>query len=533
MSLAVLVEQFLRLHTEFHPVDATFMGLDGHDGRLPPADTEALEREHSMLSRLAQEAGRLPAGSSSAERLELKMLRAQVHVALRELQHRPRFHNPAWYTGETAFGIISLLLPSDPPRHPDSLRQRLEAIPGFLASAQSWLGQRAIPRDWVRRARLECGAIVRLLEQGLRLHPLWSEALEPPIRSALASVRQFTAHLEHHPEANPASGEEYLEFLMREAHGLPFGPQEAERLALEGFEQYQSELEAMAARLDASRGWREQLAALENHHPPLEGVIPTYEFWNQQALEAAEAAGLVTPAREYGLTFQTLPEWARSLAGDLYFLFYRSPPAGRAGSGSPYWVFPPGDPLETYLRGQNLASIKITHVVHHGSIGHHTQNARARASSARLGQLAGTDCASGIAFLSGGTMIEGWACYVQDLMKEAEGFYTPQEHLMLKHAELRNAAMGLADIRLHRGTWGLEQVRRFYLEAVGMAEGRVWAETTRNSIYPATRLMYWLGTQAIRQLRQAVGGGPRAFHDRLLSFGSLPVGWVAEELHRG
>ena len=530
MSLSALVEQFLKLHAEFHPVDASFMGLDGHDGRLPPADAGAIEQELSALQELRQEAEKITPGNSSAQRLEAKMLRAQIRVATQELEHRPRYHNPAWYTGETAFGLISLLLPSYPPRNPDDLRLRLGAIPDFLSSGQQWLANRAIPADWVQRANLECDAIIRLLEQGLKLHAFWSDKLESPIRTAIQSVRSFSASLENHPNANPACGGEYLEFLMREAHGLPFGPSEAEELALEGFERYKHELEAMAAELDASRDWREQLSLLENDHPALEDVIPMYERWNERALEAADGAGLVTPAKEYGLSFQTLPEWARSVAGDLYFLFYRSPPAGRASKGSVYWVFPPGNDVDGYLRGQNLAAIKITHVVHHGSIGHHTQNARARASEVRLGQLAGTDCASGIAMLSGGTMIEGWACYVQDLMGEAEGFYTPQERLVLKHAELRNAAMCLADLRLHRGTWGLEGMRAFYRDEVGMGGGRGWSETTRNSIYPATRLMYWLGTRAIKNLRRELDWGKKVFHDRLLSFGSVPVGWVAGEL---
>jgi uncharacterized protein (DUF885 family) len=186
--------------------------------------------------------------------------------------------------------------------------------------------------------------------------------------------------------------------------------------------------------------------------------------------------------------------------------------------------------VNAYLRAQNTATIKITHVVHHGSIGHHTQNARARASGVRLGRLAGTDCALGIAMLSGGTMIEGWACYAQDLMLEAEGFYTPLERVLLKQYDLRNAAMCLADIRLHRGAWNLAQMRAFYTDEVGVAPGRVWSETARNSIYPATRLMYWLGTREIKRRRLEIGGSPLSFHDALLSFGSVPVHWVADEL---
>ncbi len=530
MSLEALTARYLELHLEFHPVNASFMGLDGHDHRLPPADFEARERELSALRNLEPEVAVLEAGDNSAERLALKMLRAQIRVAIHDLEHRPRFFNPTWFTGESAFGLISLLLPSDPPRAVDDLRQRLEDMPEFLRSGGRWLNGRAIPKDWITRAKLEAEALIRLLEQGLKLHPLWTSKLEPATFDAILAVQVFAASLEHHADTDPACGDAQLEFLMREAHGLPFSPKDAEILALEGFEHARAELIRMSAKLDPSRDWKTQLKALELEHPSFEDVIPTYEKLHAQTLELADANGLVTPARNYGLQFQTLPEWARAVAGDLYFLFYRSPAAFRASSGSTYWVFPPGADLNTYLRSQNNATIKITHIVHHGSIGHHTQNTLARASSLKLGQIAGTDCASGIAMLSGGTMIEGWSCYVQDLMLEVEGFYTPQETMLLKQYEMRNAAMCLADIRLHRGVWNLDQMRTFYRDQVEVPPARLWAETTRNSIYPATRLMYWLGTRAIKSLRQELAWKPRDFHDRLLSFGSVPVAWVAEEL---
>ncbi|MFC6667341.1 DUF885 family protein [Deinococcus radiopugnans] len=128
--------------------------------------------------------------------------------------------------------------------------------------------------------------------------------------------------------------------------------------------------------------------------------------------------------------------------------------------------------------------------------------------------------------------MEGWACYAEDLLLEAPGFYTPQEELLLKQFEFRNAACCLADIRLHTGQWTLAQMRAFYRDEVGFAPGRVWAETTRNSIYPATRLMYWLGTQVIRELRAELDLAPQVFHDRLLSYGCAPVTLIADEMRR-
>jgi uncharacterized protein (DUF885 family) len=418
------------------------------------------------------------------------------------------------------------------PREDSDLRKRLEAIPTFLKAGQGWLKDHAIPSDWLKRAKLECSALIRLLEQGLKLHPVWSDKLETLVLEAKTAIQAFAASLEHHADADPACGEAFLGFLMREAHGLPFSPAQAEALALEGFETARTEMIRMAAALNPNQDWKTQLGALEQLHPKLEEVIPTYQHLQNQALESADTTGLVSPAQDYGLNFQTLPEWAQPVAGDLYFLFYRSPALGHASGGSVYWVFPPSSDVNAYLKAQNNATIKITHVVHHGSIGHHTQNTRARGSSVKLGQIAGTDCASGIAMLIGGTMIEGWACYVQDLMLEVKDFYTPTEKLLLKQYEMRNAAMCLADIRLHRGSWNLEQMRAFYRDEIEVPASRLWAESTRNSMYPATRLMYWLGTQEIKSLRQELGWQPREFHDVLLSFGSVPVYWVADEMRK-
>ncbi|GGR06214.1 DUF885 family protein [Deinococcus ruber] len=531
MSLehAALVEQYLQWHAWNRPVDATFMGLPGHDHRLPPVGTEAEEREQAALREMQAALDALPEPDAAAVRQDAWLLRSQLRVNLEESRVRPRQDSPAWYSGEAAFAVISLLLPSPQPRSTEDLRRRLEDIPAFLAAGTKRLAGRNLPADWVERAVREAHALSRLLTDGLPQHPLWSSELAKAARAASQAALAYADSL-HPGDADPASGAEYLAFLMREAHALPYSPTEAEALAEAAFYRLLHDLEEQAHQLDPQRSWREQLAALEELHPELDDVQATYEAWNQRALSAAR--GLVTPAKEYGLSFQWLPEWARAVAGDLYFLFYRSPAALHPGAGSVYWVFPPGSDTHSYLRGQNTAFIKLVHAVHHGSVGHHTQNARARNAASTLARFGGTDCAAGIAFLSAGTLVEGWACYAEDLLLESPGFYTPQERLLLTQFELRNAACCLADIRLHTGVWSLEQMRAFYRDEVGFAPARIWAETTRNSLYPATRLMYWLGTQAIRELRAELPLPTQDFHDRVLSYGSTPIYWIAAEMRR-
>jgi uncharacterized protein (DUF885 family) len=58
-------------------------------------------------------------------------------------------------------------------------------------------------------------------------------------------------------------------------------------------------------------------------------------------------------------------------------------------------------------------------------------------------------------------------------------------------------------------------------------------EACKNSMFPGTALMYWLGTDGLHQLRRERERieGPSfslgRFHDRLLAFGSIPVPLIA------
>ncbi len=505
---AAPVDRFIDHHVRFHPVDASFMGIAGHDHRLPPAGPDTADAERAALIDLQRALDAAPPETDAAARLDARMLRACITHALAALDHWPRFHQPSWYTGEVAFGLVSLLLPGDREIPSGALRQRLEATPVFLAEGRAHLAGRPTPSDWRERARRECAALARLLGTGLPLHPIWSADLEAPAARAAEAVAAFAAALDALPERDPACGRDYLALLMRDVHGMACTPEEAVTSARDAFADLTARIAAHPARNMPPE------AVVEV--PDLPGA---YRRWHERAMEAA--ARVVTPASDYALTFSPLPDWAAGVAGDLYFLSYRCPPAFAPGRGSIYWTAPSPQPL---------TAVKQTHAIHHGSFGHHTQNARARVAGSRLARIAGNDCASGIAFLAAGTMVEGWSCYATELAEELDGLYDARDELASLHARRRNAASVLADIGLHAGGWGLERMRAFYRDEAGFPAARVWSETTRNSIFPATRLMYHLGVQEIRALRKTVGGDLRSFHDRLISYGHMPVTWVAEEM---
>jgi uncharacterized protein (DUF885 family) len=186
-------------------------------------------------------------------------------------------------------------------------------------------------------------------------------------------------------------------------------------------------------------------------------------------------------------------------------------------------------------RGADDATIKLNHVVHHGSFGHHVQNWHAARAASRVGRIAAVDCAARIAMLCGGTMAEGWACYATDLAAEF-GFLTSEEQAVQRQTRRRMAARALVDIRLHHSQFSLEEAAAFYVEHIGMSETAAHAEAVKNSLFPGTACMYLAGWEAIRDLRhemesrQPTTYSLREFHDQLLSFGSVPVSLIARAM---
>lgn len=526
-----VVDAFLKHHWTYHPVDATFMGSKDHDDRLPPCGPEMLTAELAGIAALEQRLTDTAEPDVLGDRLDRRMMLAELAFQKAAATSRPRLSNPAWYSGEAAFSIISLLLPQSAPVRQDGLMARLKGLPAFLASALERLDGQSVPDRWTARARGEALAMAEFLRVEICLHDEFSEEWAAPANTAANAFDAFASGLTGFADADPGCGENYLSLLMNTIHGLDFDPREALRRAEEAFDRIGSELVEMAKSIDPAKSWQELIAGLSDNHPAdAQAVFESYQHYDVAARR--DGALLVTPVQEYGLEYRWMAPCFRKVSQSLYFLFYRSPPGLNAGQGSVYWVTPPGDDGDAFLRGNNAAMVKTIHSVHHGSVGHHTQNTRARSAQSRLARIAGTDCALGLAFLGSGTLIEGWACYVEDLLMEAPGFYEPAEILLLKQYERRNAASVLVDVKLHLGDWSITEAMAFYRDKAGFAPARVEGEVVRNSILPGSRLMYWIGVEGIKTLRCRWKGDTLSFHDALLSYGHLPLAWIAEEMQR-
>lgn len=588
------LDDFFAAYYEYRPVNATFVGVHAHDHRLPDlsdggmgdlvagmegllARARRLEGERWGPSSPAARQDIVPPGSPAhggasasamaarAEALDLRLATGFLKITLWEAQsgHGPR-GNPAFYTGEAIFGVLSLFLSDFAPlaERVESAIQRLEAVPVFLEEGRcQLLAGPGCHREWTRRALRECQGALAFLGEGVEAlcadlmsaNPsgpgtVSAADLVPPLRRAAATAAHafsgFHAWLMAHQlprhQGSPACGPDLLELHIREGHFLPYRAREIADHARDEMAAAEAWLQAHARDFGAATPVK-ALAGLKALHPPAGGYLARYgETWEACRRVAVEGELVTWP--DLPIRYVERPRWARAAAPWLYFLFYRSPAAYGAPPVHEYLVAPlpeSEEEREAFLQANNDSVIRANHVVHHGGLGHHVQNGHALGSPSRVGRMAAVDCAARIALHCGGTMAEGWACYATDLMAELaeaglEGGFTPLEAYAERAARLRMCARAVVDVELHSGRMTLEEAAAFYRDRAGMPEASALSEAVKNSMYPGMALMYLMGTDEIRESRRetsaALGPAFRLldFHDRLLSWGSIPVTLAAE-----
>jgi hypothetical protein len=519
------LDAFFASYFRRRPVNATFIGMHAFDDRLPDLSESGMAATLGDANDLLRRLQALPPEPlSQAQTLDREMAHGFLLIQRWEstsTQFGPT--NPSLWTGEAVFGLVSLLLRPFAP-----LQERLELATARLAAVPAFLddGMRRIasaPLPWIARARRECVGARLLLDGGLDALIAAAGAeyagLQRAARAAADAFDRFDRFLERElllrATSDDACGPEAFELLLRHAHFLKGNAEDLERLAIERVEVEEAALKAEAPPSPPALSQRET--------EPRPYLARFDELWHAARRLAEEQDLLSFP--DWPVRYVERPVWAREAAPYLYFLPYRSPAPLDDTPAVDYLVPPDSDD----------STIKLNHVVHHGSLGHHVQNWFAARAESRIGRIAAVDCASRIAMLCGGTMAEGWANYATDLAEDA-GFLTLAERSGQHAARLRMAARAIVDIRLHQGRFALADAVAFYRERVGMPPAAAEAEAVKNSLFPGAACMYLAGWDGIWRLRRTLerrhsgGFSLHAFHDRVLSFGSVPVALITQAM---
>ena len=554
------IDDFFTHYYARRPVNATFTGVHAYDDQLPDWSfdgVEALDDEMKTLgSALASE---FPAPASAAAfRNNRDLLDAELARAFLEVQraenatgHGPR-GNPALWTGEAIFSVVSLMIRDFAPvgERVEAAVMRLRRIPAFLGHSERRPERPEARNDdpvlmpWIEKTLRECEGASILLSTGMERWLASAPASAQTVARARAcaesardAFQTLATRLASQPDPQPptvACGPDLYDLLLTRGHFCTRSRADLLIEAKDRFETARADLAALAC--SAAGSWpnaQEQIAA---DHPTRDEYHSVFETTWQACHECAERANVISWPDNWPIRYGSYPPWTADAAPHLYYLHYRSPAPFDAVDVYEY-VVPgmPEDPVEAdkLLRVWNHSTIKLNHVVHHGAIGHHVQNWYAyNQQRSRIGKVAGVDCANRIGMFLGGTMTEGWACYATDVMEEL-GFLTPLERVSQQHTRVRMLARAIVDIELHQGTMAFGEAIRLYEEQVGISTAAASAEAVKNSMFPCTAIMYWLGTQGIHDLRgemqrrEAPRFSLRRFHGELLGYGSIPVSLVS------
>jgi hypothetical protein len=367
--------------------------------------------------------------------------------------------------------------------------------------------------------------------------------LRSAAQQAAVAFREYheylSGYLLPHGNRQYECGKSVYDLLIKKGHCFDLDSSQISSYGTDILRQRQERLQKEAFNFRKDGDLQKVLEGLSDIHPSQQEYLSTlHQLWSD-CVKTATKSNIVTWP-DYPIRYIFTPDYFADAAPYLYFLPYRAPPAFEKVTTYDYLVTPihatlPEAEQERRLRGMNLSVMKLNHVVHHGSVGHHLQNYHAYRAKSRIGQIAAIDCASRIAIFSGGTMAEGWACYSSDLMSEF-GFYTTLEQFSELHSSIRMASRAVVDASLHTGRMTFEEAIQFYVTQANMGAEVARSEAVKNSMFPATGAMYLLGTTAIHKLRKEMVKKPGIdfnllnFHDRFLKHGSIPVVLIAQEM---
>lgn len=508
------VRGFFAPFMELRPVDATYVGLHDHDGRLPDGGTAAVEAEVRLLEELRSRLTGAPSldvdAGAAGYFVDLALFRARELRLWEAMADAP---------DQVGTGIFLLFArdTSPPEERYEAIASRLEGVPRYLESSRERL---TAPVTIFTRIAIEASAqlpelIGTVVGAAPPAHRARLEAAAGPAREAIES---FAGWLEHDvlPRSVPdhAMGEERFERLIS-LRRLPDPPDRILALGREYLAQVREQRAELVAAEWPGRTATEVEAAIRADHPgDFESALGDYRREIGRAREFVLERELASLPEGERLEVMETPGYLRPV---LPFAAYEPAAYFDPQQLGIYIVTPPAD--ETELGEHNHASILNTSV-HEAYPGHHLQfvSANSNRSLARL--LSGFEAHE---------FVEGWAHYCEQLMYE-EGFSASPEVRYIQLTDLIwRACRIIIDVQLSSGRMSFEDAVEMLVMEAGMRRAQAEAEVRRYTFTPGYQLSYLYGKHLLLQLRERrrreLGAAFRLrdFHDRLLSAGALPA----------
>jgi uncharacterized protein (DUF885 family) len=524
-SFADFCADFFKRYFDLHPTEAIHYGIDGYDHLLKDYTDETYREEKAFAEQSFKQLRQVSVkGLTKDETIDYALLEGRLTIENYEFNKEDyRLKWPEIYLSIPHIYILTVRPTKD---IVGNIQGRLQRAPQLIQQGISNLSRREAnpPRLWTEMAIASAKGGIDFLKNlsnipKVKETPTKPQSFNDAVQMTIEATKSFQEFLEREllPRSRGAYavGDEHYHLLLKKRHFLSHDAQGLLALGERLFDQTKKELAALADAIAPGKGIEEAALKIQEQHPSSSELLSIYQRAMEAAREFVRQKGLVSfPSRE-ALRVVPTPEFQRH---EIPFAAYLSPSPKDPDQIGYYYVTPVTE--DDLLREHNWTGLENTSV-HESYPGHHLQFTVANSipEASTLPRLMNESS----------VFYEGWALYCEQLMQE-EGFLRTKEHrfVMLKD-RLWRALRIIIDVKTQSGKMTYDEAADLMVRELHFPRPQAEADLNWYSQSPSIPMGYALGWSIINRLReqekQKLGArfDLRAFHDRLLSAGSISL----------
>ncbi len=544
---------FLDQYFADNPITATRIGIHDYDGQLPHFDPTSINKQISLLKQAHRELLQIDQDKLDInDRIDYRILDNALLFSIFQWEDLKEYTwNPLFFLWSLGYGYESLMAYDfgSGAERAQSLVGRLERTPVFLDQAMSLLGPMPLPH--IETAIQQGRGLIDMLGPGIEkfaadLEPELKDEVITRAEEAAQAIDEFVKFLENRKENGPHRdfrlGQELYrkklafmlneglsadEVLLRAEAELKFVQGEMIALAVPLYEQWFGEVPDTGSHDAQLRLVRRVLDRIADDHVRREEVVENVRVTIDELIQFIKTHHIVTLDPSKPLNIRETPEYQRGVS----IASLQAPGPLEKNLKTYYNVSPiPGDwdntRAESFLREYNRIAVKILSI-HEAYPGHFVQQYYANRHPSLVR-----------AVFPSGVMIEGWAHYCEGMMiQEGFGQGDPRYALVEKKWKLRGIANAIIDQQIHAGNMTREEALELMVRETFQEKAEASAKWRRAQLTSAQLSTYFVGNGLMWDLRRDVEEQSKtkfnlkSFHEKLLSYGSIPIRFLHEAMH--
>ncbi|UCF78523.1 MAG: DUF885 domain-containing protein [Candidatus Eiseniibacteriota bacterium] len=539
-KVTALCDEYFDFFTETYPELATAIGIHTHDARLSSYSRSTIDARLRKLRQFEKRAEEClsEGGLSVSASIDARLVASNSAIQVLEIEKLMKpYADPTMYMDISLYGLFLLasrdVLPIE--TRARYFASRLKEFRRVLSEARENLENPPAVFTSTALGMLKGAAefVDETVEYFAAKVPDAGTELESGSSMCKKAIREFEVYVQNEllPRSSGdfAVGRDVFDTKLKVEHMLDIDTRALEKMGRELLETTKGEIEQLSARLYPNERWKDVIERLKEYHPDSSGLRKAYEEHMAKAKSFVQERRLVSIPPGEELRILDTPVFYRSI---IPYAAYLNPGPFDTKQEGLFFVTPvdtsaPEDVQSDQLRGHSYPGMVLC-ALHEAYPGHHLQLVHSNRVKSRLRHT----CDSTV-------FAEGWALYCEQLMKE-EGFYDSGdiELFQLKDV-LWRASRVVVDVGLHTRAMIFDEAVEFLVTHALIERANAVAEVRRYTHTPSQPSSYAIGKELVLGLRDEEKRrlGARfdlfSFHERLLSFGTIPFKLVEEEFKAG